>query len=158
MRLEYVKLENYRNFIDTKLCFDEKTLVIGANDIGKTNVLYALRLLLDKSLSENDLYPKDEDFCIYSGINEFSITLHFVEAVEECILSSFKELISDNDDVYIKYIATRSKVGGKKDYKLYVGTSLEDLELVSSRFYLRALNMRYVSATRQIDQYLKTKK
>lgn len=114
MRLEYVKLENYRNFIDTKLCFDEKTLVIGANDIGKTNVLYALRLLLDKSLSENDLYPKDEDFCIYSGINEFSITLHFVEAVEECILSSFKELISDNDDVYIKYIATRSKVGGKK--------------------------------------------
>ena len=158
MRLEYVKLENYRNFIDAKLCFDEKTLVIGANDIGKTNVLYALRLLLDKSLSENDLYPKDEDFCIYSGVNEFSITLHFVEAVEECILSSFKELISDNDDVYIKYIATRSKVGGKKDYKLYVGTSLEDLELVSSRFYLRALNMRYVSATRQIDQYLKNQK
>jgi len=159
MKLKYIELKNYRNFIDTKLHIDEKTLVIGANDIGKTNVLYALRLLLDKSLSEIDLQPQDEDFCIYSGgANEFSITLNFVEAVEECILSSFKELISDTNEVYIRYVATRSKIGGTKDYKLYVGASIEEIQLVSSRFYLRALNMRYVSATRQIDQYLKTQK
>lgn len=160
MKLNYIELKNYRNFIDTKIGFDEKTLIIGANDIGKTNVLYALRLLLDKSLSENDLEPLDEDFCIYSGkeINEFSITLHFVEAVEECILSCFREFISDKDEVYIRYIATRTRIGGVKDYKLFVGTSLEELQLVTSRFYLRALNMRYVSATRQIDQYLKSQK
>ena len=36
---------------------------------------------------------------------------------------NFKELISDNDDIYIKYIATRSKVGEKGLYKLYVGAS-----------------------------------
>ena len=160
MKLNYIELINYRNFMNTKLHFDEKTLIIGANDIGKTNVLYALRLLLDKSLSENDLQPKDEDFCIYSGAvgNEFSITLHFVEAAEECILSSFREFISDENEVYIRYVAIRSRIGGTKDYKLYVGTSLEELQLVSSRFYLRALNMRYVSATRQIDQYLKNQK
>ncbi|KAA9012284.1 ATP-dependent nuclease [Niallia endozanthoxylica] len=160
MRLNYIEMKNYRNFIDTKLRFDEKTLIIGANDIGKTNVLYALQLLLDKSLSENDLQPLDEDFCIYSAAeaNEFSITLHFVEANEECILSCFREYISDNDDVYIRYVATRTRIGGTKEYKLFVGPSLEELQLVSSRFYLRALNMRYVSATRQIDQYLKNQK
>lgn len=160
MKLNYIDLKNYRNFIDTKICFNEKTLIIGANDIGKTNVLYALRLLLDKSLSENDLEPLDEDFSIYSGTetNEFTITLHFVEAVEECILSSFRELISDNDEVYIRYIGTRTRIGGIKNYKLFVGKSLEELQPVTSRFYLRALNLRYVSATRQIDKYLKSQK
>ncbi|MCG3088506.1 AAA family ATPase [Sporosarcina cyprini] len=160
MRLNYIELKNYRSFIDAKISFDEKTLIIGANDIGKTNVLYALRLLLDKSLSENDLEPLDEDFCIHSGTEtkEFSITLHFVEAVEECILSCFRELISDEDEVYIRYTATRTRIGGTKDYKLFVGTSPEELQLVTSRFYLRALNMRYISATRQIDQYLKSQK
>jgi len=160
MKLNYIELKNFRNFIESKLYFDEKTLIIGANDIGKTNVLYALRILLDRTLSENDLQPLDEDFCIYSEgeLNEFSITLHFVEAVEECILSIFREFISEKDDVYIRYVATRTRIGGTKDYKLFVGTSLDELQLVSSRFYLRALNMRYVSATRQIDQYLKNQK
>lgn len=60
--------------------------------------------------------------------------------------------------IYILSTLLQEVKWGKKDYKLYVGASLENMELVSSRFYLRALNMRYVSATRQIDQYLKIKK
>ena len=113
MKLDYIELKNFRNIIESKLHFDDKTLIIGANDIGKTNVLYALRLLLDKSLSENELQPKDEDFSIYSeAADEFSVTLHFINATEECILSTFREFISDNDDVYIRYIATRTRLGG----------------------------------------------
>ncbi|PEV98058.1 hypothetical protein CN425_22135 [Bacillus cereus] len=160
MKLEYVELVNFRNIVHTKLRFNKKTLIIGANDIGKTNVLYSLRLLLDKSLSENDLEPRDEDFCIYSqeNENEFSITLHFTEATEECILSSFRDFISDENEVFIRYKATRTRAGGTKNYQILVGTSIEKLEVVPSRFYLRALNMRYVSATRQIDQYLKAQK
>jgi AAA15 family ATPase/GTPase len=40
------------------LLISMKNLIIGANDVGKTNLLYAIRLLLDKSLSELDLEPK----------------------------------------------------------------------------------------------------
>lgn len=160
MRLKYVELDNFRNVVHTKLHFNKKTLIIGANDIGKTNVLYSLRLLLDKSLSENDLEPRDEDFCIYSqeNENEFSITLHFVEATEECILSSFRDFISAENEVFIRYKATRTRAGGTKSYQISVGSSIPTLIDVSSRFYLKALNMRYVSATRQIDQYLKAQK
>lgn len=33
-----------------------------SNDIGKSNLLYTLRILLDESLSEADLEPADSDF------------------------------------------------------------------------------------------------
>lgn len=161
MRLNYVHLKNYRNFTDCKLIFNEKTLIIGANDIGKTNILSALRMLLDKSIPESALEPKDEDFCAYcetSEENEYSILLYFTDANEDCIRSGFKEFISQNNEVYIKYRASRNSVGGKKDYEILVGPSLDLLEAVSTRFYLRVLNMRYIGATRQIDKYLKTQK
>lgn len=41
-------MKGFRNFKDTKVNFNEKTLIIGANDIGKSNLIYALRILLDK--------------------------------------------------------------------------------------------------------------
>ena len=43
MRLEKVRIKGFRNFDDTEVIFQKKTLIIGANDVGKSNLLYALR-------------------------------------------------------------------------------------------------------------------
>lgn len=55
MRIENIHIKGFRNFDDEKITFQDKTLIIGANDVGKTNLIYALRLLFDKSISERDL-------------------------------------------------------------------------------------------------------
>jgi putative ATP-dependent endonuclease of OLD family len=37
--------------------------LIGENGSGKTNVLHALRLLLDENIERNAIYLKESDFC-----------------------------------------------------------------------------------------------
>ena len=39
--------------------------MIGANDLGKTNLIYALRILLDRSLSDYDYELAESDFFAY---------------------------------------------------------------------------------------------
>lgn len=39
MRLEKVRIKGFRNFDDTEVIFQKKTLIIGANDVGKSNLL-----------------------------------------------------------------------------------------------------------------------
>lgn len=51
MRLEKVRIKGFRNFDDTEVIFQKKTLIIGANDVGKSNLLYALRILFDKTIA-----------------------------------------------------------------------------------------------------------
>ena len=51
MRIEKIHIKGFRNFEDEEIFFQPKTLIIGANDVGKTNLLYALRILFDKSIS-----------------------------------------------------------------------------------------------------------
>jgi putative ATP-dependent endonuclease of OLD family len=65
MKLSTVIIKGFRNFKNATINFNEKTLIIGANDVEKTNLIYAIRLLLDKSLSEYDIEPKDSDFYAY---------------------------------------------------------------------------------------------
>jgi hypothetical protein len=80
MIIEKVKIEGFRNFSNLTANLKKSTLIIGANDIGKTNLMYALRLLLDKSLSERDIEPEVTDFHISKDGNRaeiFSITIMF---------------------------------------------------------------------------------
>jgi putative ATP-dependent endonuclease of OLD family len=62
MILSTVELKGFRNFKNALINLKEKSLIIGANDVGKTNLIWALRLLLDKGLSEYDIEPRDSDF------------------------------------------------------------------------------------------------
>lgn len=61
MRIKSIIVEGFRNFKSDEIRFTDKSLVIGRNDIGKTNLIYALRILLDRSLSDVDIEPKETD-------------------------------------------------------------------------------------------------
>lgn len=85
-------LTGFRNFSDSSINFNENTLIIGSNDIGKSNLLHALRILLDKSLSEADIEPDELDFHISptEAANEMSITIKFSEITEDAVISVLK--------------------------------------------------------------------
>ena len=64
MHISELRIRNFRNFLKAKFCFEQGVnTLIGENGSGKTNVLQAIRLLLDESLERNAIYLKESDFC-----------------------------------------------------------------------------------------------
>ncbi|MBV6555687.1 AAA family ATPase, partial [Acinetobacter baumannii] len=61
MKIDKVILKGFRNYKDATINFNNNTLIIGENDVGKTNLIYALRLMLDRSVSELDIEPSELD-------------------------------------------------------------------------------------------------
>lgn len=158
MKLSEVKIKGFRNFKDATINFNAKTLIIGANDIGKTNLIYALRLLLDKSLSEYDIEPKDSDFYAYEETNEFSILLRFEEVTEDCIVAKMKGKISDKDELYILYEGFRDVITNAKSYKISTGSKIDTLEESEERYYRKVLNLKYISSRRDFWGYINREK
>ena len=64
MYISSLKIRNFRNFDRSKFVFKKGVnTILGENGSGKTNALYALRLLLDDSLPRNITKLRDSDFC-----------------------------------------------------------------------------------------------
>ena len=57
-----VKIQNFRNFKNVDIILNSKAIIIGENNIGKTNFLRALQLILDSSLSDDDRNLTVSDF------------------------------------------------------------------------------------------------
>jgi putative ATP-dependent endonuclease of OLD family len=64
MHITELRIRNFRNFLKAKFRFQGGVnTLIGENGSGKTNVLHALRLLLDETLERNAIYLRESDFC-----------------------------------------------------------------------------------------------
>src|SRR5699024_7814825 len=121
----------------------------GANDVGKTNLIYALRILFDKKISENDLELFDSDYCIYSSNKEISIEVHLENVVEDCLVSIFKGLIHE-DKTIIKFVKEKGN-----PYTIYCGFNDETMTAFDNRFYIRYLFMECVDTKRDLNKFMK---
>lgn len=64
MYITALKIRNFRNFNNSKFQFKKGVnTILGENGSGKTNALYAMRLLLDESLPRNITKLRESDFC-----------------------------------------------------------------------------------------------
>lgn len=59
MRFKKLNLKNFRNFSDIEILLDNKNVIFGMNDMGKTNFLYAIRFLIDKDIRKNGFTRSD---------------------------------------------------------------------------------------------------
>lgn len=62
MRISHIYIENFRNFHKLDIAVGRSAVILGENQIGKTNLLYALRLVLDPSLPDSARQLRAEDF------------------------------------------------------------------------------------------------
>ncbi|MEU7906311.1 AAA family ATPase [Actinoplanes sp. NPDC049118] len=68
MRIGRLAIKNFRNFLDLEIApFPVNAVFVGENGIGKSNLLYALRLVLDPDLPRRAQYLREEDICEYGG-------------------------------------------------------------------------------------------
>ena len=64
MHITELRIRNFRNFLSARFRFQNGlNTLIGENGSGKTNVLHALRLILDESLERNATSLRESDFC-----------------------------------------------------------------------------------------------
>ena len=157
MEIEKISISGFRNYLDATINFNKSTLVIGANDSGKTNLIYAIRLLLDKSLPELDLEPSEADFHFeLNGKQSESICIdiYFKEIAEDAVLSTLKGKVGEDGKCVLRYFAKREDLS----YSLYCGSSQDNLEEIAGRFYLKYLNLRYVKSQRDLEKYINTEK
>lgn len=154
MKIASVRLRGFRNFKDAFINLADKSLIIGYNDVGKTNFIYALRLLLDRTLAESALEPIDSDFYVYERTDVLSIELHLTDVSEDCLLSQFREYIRDEEDLFLVYEAERDLATGKKSYTVKAGP-IDALEKLPSRTYLKHLNLRVVEGKRDLSRFIR---
>lgn len=148
MQIDWIRIEGFRNYDNETINLENKTLIIGSNDVGKTNLIYALRILFDKSLSDRDLELSDSDYNAYIKANEIVITVCIKNINEDCLRSIFGGDIKDG----ITYIQYRNKKDG--EYSIYSGPSEELLDLKLGRFYLKRLNLEYVNSNRNLFSFI----
>lgn len=159
MIIKTLYIKGFRNFKEVTVNLNEHSLIIGANDVGKTNLLYALRLLLDRSFSDYDYELAESDFFAYEDTHEIIIRAFFEDITEECVIARLPGKISDDGKMVLQYTATINN--DKVEYQFFCGKSdsEEDLKEIDSPFYRKYLNLKYISSRREFWSYInKTKK
>lgn len=155
MLIERVVIKGFRNFKELKVLFSEKNLLIGQNDIGKTNFIYALRLLLDKSIPESEIKIYESDFFAYEDTKFIEVTINFKEVSEDCVTSRIGNYIKDGCFL-LKLESKRD--GSSIDTKIYIGKDGDSLTSLDTRTYIKAFNMNYVSSTRDLKKIVRIQK
>ena len=160
MIISQVKLMNYRNFKNITINLKEKTLIIGSNDVGKTNLVTALRFIFDRTIFESQLNILESDFFINkdSGIQEdnFSIIVKISNITEEWMISECGGYITENEprELIIKFNAKKEDLS----YSIYIGPSEELLEKTKRYDIQRYLYLRFIKSKRDLFEFIKKRK
>lgn len=158
MILKQINIKGFRNYKEATINFEKNTLIIGANDIGKTNLIYALRLLLDRSFNDYALELKETDYYAFEDTNEVVITAYFESVTDECIVARLGQYISDDGRMVIQYTSKRD--GAKSEYLFRCGRtdSKDDLKDLDSPYYRKYLNIKYIGSKRDLWNYINKSK
>ena len=105
-----VHIENFRNFHSADFSLGEKQVLIGENAVGKSNLLYALQLILDPTLSEKDRMLEESDF--WDGIENPMDNGHYI--LIEIYLANFE----DNKNLLAQLADASVMVEGKETLKI----------------------------------------
>ena len=62
MRISCITIHNFRNFRNLHIKLDAPTVIVGENKVGKSNLLFALSLILDPTHPDSSRRLKREDF------------------------------------------------------------------------------------------------
>ena len=105
-----VHIENFRNFHSVDFRLSEKQVLIGENAVGKSNLLSALQLILDPTLSEKDRMLEESDF--WEGLSDP------MGAGEEILIEVYFANYADIQNVLAQLTDATVMLDGKETLKL----------------------------------------
>lgn len=74
-----VRIKNFRNFLEADVDLEHKAVIIGENNVGKTNFLRAVQLILDRDFSDSDRQLTESDF--HESLVDPMINGHEIEII-----------------------------------------------------------------------------
>ncbi|WP_239312962.1 ATP-dependent endonuclease [Frankia sp. Cj3] len=94
MRLDRLTVSNFRNLADIDLRLLPGAVIVGENRAGKSNLIHALRLILDPTLSYTDRQLGREDF--WDGLSDGTASWDPMAA--GCVIEASVEILNFQDD------------------------------------------------------------
>jgi putative ATP-dependent endonuclease of OLD family len=159
-----VKIKNYRNFEYVDVELKEKQVIIGENNVGKTNFLRAIQLILDPQLNDQDRYLEETDFfkniespMINGVIIEVMIEIKHIAHNKNLLCQLSDATISTMPDTirltyrYFPRIKEDGTVEGY-NYKIFKGNNEENEFTHTDRKYL---NIRVIKPVRDVEAEIK---
>lgn len=158
-----VTIENFRNFRNVDVSLSHKQIIIGENNVGKTNLIRAIQLILDPRLSDEDRMLGESDF--YNGIldplengEEIKISIE-VQGYEnnKTLLAVLCDASISTSPATLKFTYRYypiSKGDGSKEYNytIYQGNNEANLFTHKQRKYF---NIRVISALRDVENEMR---
>lgn len=87
MKIKRLAIKNFRNFQNLDVRLHNHAVIVGPNAVGKSNLLHALRLVLDPSLPDSARHLRQEDF--WDGLSRPLEKSACIEVIVE--LTDFEE-------------------------------------------------------------------
>ena len=157
-----VHIENFRNFHTVDFRLDEKQVLIGENSIGKSNLLYALQLILDPTFSEKDRMLEESDF--WNGLTApmekgeqilIEIYLANFEDNQKLLaqLADASVMFEDKEVLKISYkFFKKSETTSEYTYNIFKGDDETRAFTYEDR---KMLNLRVIKAIRDVESEMK---
>lgn len=163
MHFKSIKIKNFRNFADLSVDISNKNVFFGMNDIGKTNFLFALRYLFERSVRRRDLI--ESDFHQYgTGKNiEISVCINIEDndsSDTQKLRAKLKGAVRSNDKhIYINLVATFNTQLKFAEISIFWGGNEEKLtEMASSNGFYEidgVFNVIYINSYIDIQELFK---
>jgi putative ATP-dependent endonuclease of OLD family len=162
-----VQIKNFRNFLDLDVKLDHKQVVLGENNVGKTNFLRAIQLILDRDFSDQDRTLTEKDFHdsledpMVNG-DEIEITLQ-IRGYEHSnkLLAQFDDAAVDSDPPTLqfryRFFPERNDKGQivRYTYAIYKGNGDNKNFSHDDRNYI---NIHVIRALRDVERELRAGK
>jgi putative ATP-dependent endonuclease of OLD family len=162
-----VQITNFRNFLNVDVSLDHKQVIIGENNVGKTNFLRTIQLILDKDFSDTDRQLIAEDF--HDSIDnpfengaeiEIKIEIQGYEHNRKLVAQFSDAVISDAPptlQITYKYVPNKDEEGNILNYRyvIYQGNKEEVRFTNEDRSYI---NIYVIKALRDVERELKANK
>lgn len=161
-----VRIKNFRNFKDVDVNLDHKQVIIGENNIGKTNFLRAIQLILDPKLSDEDRYLVETDF--YDGLDSPMETGEEVEITidvkghshNKVLLATLTDATVSTEPPTLRftyhYYAILNPDGTYKyEYRIYQG---DQENTAFTHYHRRYLNIKVINAIRDVESEMRNTK
>ncbi|MEH7158302.1 ATP-dependent nuclease [Neobacillus drentensis] len=158
-----IKIVNFRNFKNVDVKLNHKQIIIGENNVGKTNLLRAVQLILDPKLSDEDRFLFETDF--FDGLSE---PMNKGEKIEISIeIQGFehnKTILSTLDSATVstspptlrltyRYFP-KIREDGTFDYQFIIFQGDKE-EVPFNHFHRKFLNLRVINALRDVETEMK---
>lgn len=163
MKLSRLIVENYRNFESLDLTIGNLNVIFGVNDIGKTNLMSAVRMLLDPQCRRNGFV--DSDYHLKDTSKKIRIVLGIDVSDEENedtkkIFAKTKVIRSGKTILYIALETKYNKENLFSEIEMFWGDDLDDLEQMTLTQQFRCevdniFNIIYIDSSIQLDAVFK---